>query len=120
MTLNRIYSASDLINQRKGYRSPNAKRWRCQGAEMVLLPIWGGSDVLAQARAIENHVFLVSATYDMRSFVVDPAGKILAEATKEKPVATADLYLDRKIFQPWLGDMKNRTWKERRVDIRVP
>lgn len=91
-----------------------------QGAEIVLLPIWGGSDVLAQARAIENHIFLVSATYDMRSFIVDPAGKILAEATKDRPFATATLHLDQKIFQPWLGDMKNRTWKERRVDLRVP
>jgi predicted amidohydrolase len=91
-----------------------------QGADVVLLPIWGGSEVLARARAIENHVFLISSTYDMRSFIVDPSGKVLAEATKATPVASAELRLDEKIFQPWLGDMKNRTWKERRVDLRVP
>ena len=96
-----------------------ARAMAAQGAEVILLPIWGGSDVLAQARAIENHVFLISSSYDMRTFIVDPAGKILAEATKETPVVTAEMFLDRKIFQPWLGDMKNRTWKERRIDLPV-
>ncbi len=79
----------------------------------------GGSDVLARARAIENHVFLVTSSYDMKTFIVDPAGNVLAEATGEKPVVTAELRLDRKIVQPWLGDMKARTWKERRPDIPV-
>jgi predicted amidohydrolase len=96
-----------------------ARAMAAQGAEVILLPIWGGSDVLAQARAIENHVFLISSSYDMRTFIVDPAGKVLAEASKDKPVVTAELFLDRKVFQPWLGDMKNRTWKERRTDLRV-
>lgn len=50
---------------------------------------------------------------------VDPTGSALAEATPEHPVAVADLRLDRKIVQPWLGDMKTRTWKERRPDIPV-
>jgi predicted amidohydrolase len=96
-----------------------ARALAAQGAEVILLPIWGGSEVLAQARAIENHVFLISSSYDMRTFIVDPAGKVLAEATKDAPVASAELFLDRKIFQPWLGDMKNRTWKERRADLPV-
>src|SRR4051812_43667591 len=90
-----------------------------KGAELILLPIWGGSETLAKARAIENHLFLVSSSYDMKSFVVDPKGDVLAEATHEQPVAIAELHLDRKIYQPWLGDMKNRTWKERRPDIPV-
>ena len=89
-----------------------------KGAEILLLPIWGGSEVLARARAIENHVYLVSSTYDMRSFIVDPAGKILAEADDQNPIALAEIHLDQKIQQPWLGDMKTRTWKEWRPDIR--
>ena len=28
--------------------------------------------------------------------------------------------LGRKIVQPWLGDMKVRTWRERRPDIPLP
>jgi predicted amidohydrolase len=90
-----------------------------KGAEVLLLPIWGGNETLAKARAIENHVFLVSSSYDMKTFVVDPEGKVLAEASKEQPVAIADLHLDRKIFQYWLGDMKARTWRERRPDIAI-
>ncbi|MBI5385160.1 MAG: carbon-nitrogen hydrolase family protein [Verrucomicrobia bacterium] len=97
-----------------------ARALAAQGAEMILLPIWGGSEVLARARAIENSVFLISATYDMRSFIVDPTGQVLAEATKDQPVATAELPLDRKFLQPWIGDMKTRAWKERRPDIPVP
>jgi len=88
-----------------------------KGAQIILLPIWGGSEVLAKARAIENHIFLITSSYDMKSFIVDPTGAVMAEATREKPIALATLNLDQKYFQPWLGDMKNRTWKERRPDI---
>jgi len=96
-----------------------ARAMALKGAEVLLLPIWGGSEVLARARAIENHVFLISSTYDMRSFIVDPTGAILAEATKDQPVASDELHLDRVIQQPWLGDMKTRTWKERRPDLPI-
>jgi predicted amidohydrolase len=96
-----------------------ARAMALKGAEVILLPIWGGSEILAKARAIENHVFLLTSSYDMKTFIVDPAGAVLAETTTEKPVAVAELHLDRKILQPWLGDMKPRTWKERRPDIPV-
>lgn len=96
-----------------------ARALAVRGAELILVPIWGGSNVLAQARAIENSVYLVTASYDMRSFVVSPAGEILAEATTEKPVAVAAINLARRILQPWLGDMKTRTWKERRPDLAI-
>jgi len=96
-----------------------ARALALRGAEIILLPIWGGSEVLARARAIENHVFLVSSTYDMRSFIVNPAGEVVAEATDTAPVAVAELALDRPILQPWIGDMRARTWKERRPDIPV-
>ena len=88
-----------------------------QGAELILLPIWGGSDVLTRARAIENHVFLVSSSYSMRSFVIDPTGEIIAEATDDNPISLAEVNLDQQYFQEWLGNMKHRTWKERRPDI---
>jgi predicted amidohydrolase len=96
-----------------------ARAMALRGAEIILLPIWGGSEVLARARAIENHVFLVTSSYDMRTFIVDPTGQVLAEANAEHPVAAAELHLDRKFIQPWLGDMKPRTWRERRPDIPV-
>ncbi len=97
-----------------------ARALAVQGAEVLLLPIWGGSEPLARARAIENHVFLISSSYDMRSYILGPTGDILAEATREQPVATAELRLDELIFQPWLGNMRTRTWRERRPDISQP
>lgn len=96
-----------------------ARAMALKGAEILLLPIWGGNEVLARARAIENHVFLVSSSYDMKTFIVDPSGAVLAEATGDSPIAIADLHLDRKIVQPWVGDMKHRTWIERRPDLSV-
>lgn len=88
-----------------------------QGAQILALPIWGGSETLAHARAIENHAFLVSSSYDMRSFVLDPMGRILAEATAQRPFALAEVDLIKPIYQPWLSDMRYRTWKERRADL---
>ncbi|MFN3650953.1 MAG: carbon-nitrogen hydrolase family protein [Armatimonadota bacterium] len=91
-----------------------------KGAELLLLPIWGGSEIVTRARAIENHAYLVSSSYDMKSFVVAPDGEVLTEATKQRPFAVTEIDLDRKILQPWLGDMKPRTWRERRADLPVP
>lgn len=94
-----------------------ARAMALKGAEILLLPIWGGSEILTRARAQENHVFLLASSYDMKTMIVDPKGDIQAEATGKQQVAFAELDLDRKIVQPWLGDMKVRTWKERRPDI---
>jgi predicted amidohydrolase len=94
-----------------------ARKLAVAGAEVIALPIWGGTEVLARARAIENHVFLVSSSYDMKSYVVDPTGEVLAEATAERPVVATTVDLNKPIIQPWLGDMKTCTWAERRSDL---
>lgn len=94
-----------------------ARSLALQGAEVICLPIWGGAEVLARARAVENCVVLVSSSYDMKTYVVDPSGKVLAEAEQDGTVAVAELRLDRPIFQPWVGDLRRRTWKERRGDV---
>jgi len=94
-----------------------ARAMAAQGAELLLLPIWGGSELLARARALENQVYLVSSSYDMRSFIVGPEGDILAEATQDNPAAIAEIDLDREILLPHLGDMKPRTWREWRPDL---
>lgn len=96
-----------------------ARALALKGAEVILLPIWGGNELLARARAIENHVFLISSSYNMKTFIVDPKGDVRAEGTPEQPVAVAELNLDERIIQPWVGDMKTRTWKERRPDLPV-
>ena len=96
-----------------------ARAMAYQGADILLLPIAGGSEILAKARAIENHVFLISSSYDMKSFLLDPTGQVLAEATDATPFAQAELCLDAQIIQPWLGDMKPRAWRECRPDVPV-
>jgi hypothetical protein len=79
--------------------------------------IWGRNEI--PSRAIDNNVFPASCTYVMRSFIIVPRGIVLADANVDDPVAVAEVNLDQQIFQPWLGDMKYRTWKERRPDIPV-
>jgi predicted amidohydrolase len=94
--------------------------WRAiarQGAELVLLPIWGGSETLMRARALENHTYVVSSGYNLKSCIVTPDGEILAEASTTSPAVTAEVHLDRKIYQPWIGDMSTRTWKEWRPEL---
>jgi predicted amidohydrolase len=89
-----------------------------QGAEILFLPIWGGNEVLARARAIENHAYLVSSSYDMSSFVLDPLGQVRAQATADKPLAGATIDLAANVLDlPWLGNMRGRVWTERRTDL---
>jgi hypothetical protein len=46
-------------------------------------------------------------------------GAVLAEAMNESPIDTAEIQLDQQFLRPRLGDMKHRTWKERRADLPV-
>jgi predicted amidohydrolase len=83
-----------------------------QGAEVILLPIWGGDITLAKARAIENQIYLVSSTYDMISAVFDLEGNIAAEAKQDKDVVVVEVDLNKQKLWPWLGDFKNRIFRE--------
>jgi predicted amidohydrolase len=97
-----------------------ARAMAMKGAELLLVPIWGGNETLARARAIENHVFLVTAGYDIKTMILDPLGETLAEAAlnpAEPAIVSAQVRLDQKFFQPWLGNMKTRIWAERRADL---
>jgi predicted amidohydrolase len=88
------------------------------GAELLLVPIWGGNETLARARAIENRVFLASSGFDFPTLVMDPDGETLARATADGTVATATIDLARRYLDPWLGDMRARLRKELRPDVR--
>jgi predicted amidohydrolase len=88
-----------------------------KGAEMILMPIWDGSATLTKARAIENHVFLVSSTYGDNSLILDPNGETLATATDSGTVAIAKIDLNRRYDDPWLGNMRERFMKELRLDV---
>jgi predicted amidohydrolase len=82
------------------------------GAEVIMMPIWGGHLTLAKARALENQVYLVSSTYDMKSAVFDQEGEIIGEASDENPVVVVEVDLNERKYWPWLGDFKNRIRRE--------
>ncbi len=100
------------------YADP-ARELARRGAEIILLPIWGGNEALAKARAIENHVFLVSSGYDHPTYIMDPNGEMLSVAKERGQAAVATLDLNRRyVEEKWLGEMRGRFMKELRVDMR--
>jgi predicted amidohydrolase len=84
---------------------------------MVLMPIWGGDETLAKARAIENKVFLVASGYDHPTYVMDPYGERLSQASRPG-AAVATIDLNRRYTDVFLGDMRGRRPKELRVDVK--
>ncbi len=95
-----------------------------KGAEVIVVPIWGGDRTLIKARAIENHVFLVTSGYDVPSWIIDPTGETLAEAWKEDAgeesggVAVAEIDLNRRYVDPWDGNLRALFIKQHREDLR--
>lgn len=96
------------------YSDP-AKQLARQGAELILMPIWGGNETLAKARAIENHVYLVSSGYDFPTMIINPEGEILARAPAKGTAATATLDLAKRWVDPWLGELRGRFQRELRT-----
>ncbi len=87
------------------------------GAELIAVPIAGGSITLGHARAIENHLFLVSSGYDYPTEIVDPDGKTVASAPEKPGVAVAEIDLNHRYTEPWLGNMRDRFFHELRADV---
>ncbi len=91
-----------------------------RGAEIIAMPIWGGNPTLAAARAIENQCFLVTSTYSsgekqMKTGVLDPRGEWLATAKEQGEIAIAEVDLNKTYYWRFLGDFRNRVWRERPV-----
>jgi predicted amidohydrolase len=68
-----------------------------KGAELVLLPIWGGADLYVRPRAAENGFFIVSSSYDYPCGVISPTGQWLCQSAKEPEgsVVTCDIDLEQ-------------------------
>ncbi len=96
-----------------------ARALALRGAEMILMPIWGGNETLSKARAIENHVFLAASGYDHPTYILDPNGEVLAQAPARGSIAMTVVNLNRRYLDPWLGDMRARFMKESRFDTPV-
>ena len=100
------------------YADP-ARALAVQGAEIIFLPIWGGYSTLMQARALENHVYLVTAGYDCETAIYNPLGEAL-HTTKDSGVfKTVTVDLSRRFVEPWLGNMRGRFHKELRLDVPI-
>jgi predicted amidohydrolase len=89
-----------------------------RGAELILMPIWGGNEALGKARAIENRVFIASSGYNYPTYVMDPDGEMLSVAREQGTIAMAKIDLNRRYVDNWLGDMRGRFMKELRTDLK--
>jgi predicted amidohydrolase len=98
------------------YADP-ARALALRGAELILLPIWGGNTTLTQARAIENSVFVALSGYDITTAILDRKGETLAAAPGPDTAVVATVDLNKRYEWQWLGEMRGRFMKEVRLDV---
>jgi predicted amidohydrolase len=89
-----------------------ARSLAAKGAEVILMPIAGGNEILVQARAVENQLHLVASGYDVPTAIYDRAGQALAKAKKDPEVIVSEVDLNARQIWYWLGDWRSRIWRE--------
>jgi len=105
-----------LICQDTAFPEP-AREAALQGAEMLLVPIWGGKPAVVAVRGIEHSMYVAASGYDYRSEVIDPRGTVLSRvsAPGRSDAAIATIDLSQRFRDDWSGDWRDTSGKQRRA-----
>jgi predicted amidohydrolase len=103
-----------------GFFPEVARELTKNGAEVIAWPVWGCNPKLAEARACENHVYVVSSTFMnadsgwMISAVFDHGGTPIAQTGTWDTVAVAEVTLNQPYLGPYnLGDFRSMVPRHR-------
>jgi predicted amidohydrolase len=93
-----------------------ARELTLNGAELILMPIWGGREALVRARAIENGVYVATSGYSYPSEIISPLGDVLAAAPLDQgpAVAFAEIDLSQRFPQDYIGEWSDTYQRQQR------